>query len=137
MKEQNVIEKSWEYNGMPCRVIRMSGTGHRCGYVGVDVHHPLYYRDYNEANEVVDVHGGLTFANQILSGEELPDIFWFGFDCAHLNDLPEQKYANPLFVNSADYDNTNNHVWTLEDVIEEVEYLAGQLYNFASDYENI
>ncbi len=53
----------------------------------------------------VAVHGGLTFSNT--SAGDLPEGWWFGFDCAHLDDTP-------------DY-------WTEERVAQEVEKMAEQV----------
>ena len=44
-------------------------------------------------DEVFDVHGSLTFSRRFKKDEEL---WWFGFDCAHLDDNPircNQQFA--------------------------------------------
>lgn len=68
-----------------------------CGYVGVPQDHAFYRKSY-EVPEVW-VHGGLTFAELCSPGETLDGIchiaepgretkpWWFGFDCAHGEDL--------------------------------------------------
>lgn len=61
-------ELQFEYKGYQCRVKRIEGLGHLCGYV--DVAMP-------NAEDIVNCHGGITFN----SGESI------GFDCAHLGDL--------------------------------------------------
>jgi hypothetical protein len=40
------IEKFWECEGLKCVVIAVD-RGHRCGYVGVDITHPLYQFGYS------------------------------------------------------------------------------------------
>lgn len=58
--------------------------GHRCGYVGVDKSNPLWGKDYTFPEDI-EVHGGLTFSGQL--GEfGQGDLWFFGFDCAHLGD---------------------------------------------------
>lgn len=41
---------------------------------------------------LVDVHGGLTFSGSLMNR----DGFWFGFDCAHCNDL-SPAYGESVF----------------------------------------
>jgi hypothetical protein len=67
-------------------------AGSWCGYVGVPSDHPAYGKEYDDVD--VDVHGGLTYSDRC-QGElcHIPepgmpdDVWWFGFDCAHLLDL--------------------------------------------------
>lgn len=54
----------------------------------------------------IAVHGGITYAGT-LSGADLPDGWWFGFDCAHADDDPAR--------------------WTLDAVSTEVERMAEQI----------
>lgn len=53
----------------------------------------------------IAIHGGLTYSGK--APGDLPSGWWFGFDCAHLDDTPEQ--------------------WTEDAVAAEVERLAEQL----------
>jgi hypothetical protein len=77
-----------EERGEMVRIWRTE-LGHLCGYVGVPEGHP--YHGMEEGNEVLytlDVHGGVTFAGQFASSEfDDCDLWWLGFDCAHLGDL--------------------------------------------------
>lgn len=107
-----------------------NGGGALCGYVGVGPEHPLHGRDY-EAPEVT-VHGGLTFASACQEDPEgichVPEpgreenVWWFGFDCAHLYDLcpSYNRGTNPLLDS---YDVYRD----MEYVVAEVESLARQL----------
>lgn len=62
--------------------------------------------EYNRRPEFqVRVHGGLTYTSQKLPG--CPDGWWFGFDCAHADDSPDD--------------------WTEQRVVDETERLAEQL----------
>ena len=77
-------------------VIERNPVGALCGYVGVAPGHPAY----GKPNEVVDVdvrvHGGLTFADKCIGypgviGQEIEfgepdDVYWLGFNCAHMGD---------------------------------------------------
>ena len=91
-------KKQWqdEETGYPCLIVR-SQLNALCGYVGVNSDHPLFEKNYDDAD--VRVHGGLTFADKCLPGPieesvchlvepgEDEQIWWFGFDCAHFNDM--------------------------------------------------
>lgn len=100
--------------GLPCLAVRHPHGGHWCGYVGVPPTHPLHGKDYNEVYVLapdVRPHGGLTFSDKC-SGEELgvchivgpgeeENVWWLGFDCAHLGDLrPGDKAYERLFPRS-------------------------------------
>nr|DAO60437.1 MAG TPA: hypothetical protein [Caudoviricetes sp.] len=71
--------------------------GYANGYVAVPPHHPLYGMDYDKVNELVYVHGGLTYSRPydeklvsnaiLLSEDEVPADSWiFGFDTMHFED---------------------------------------------------
>jgi hypothetical protein len=83
--------------GMPCLIVR-NDLGALCGYAGVSPGHPLHGRGYDDAD--VGVHGGLTYADRCQPTTDeahgichVPepgtphDVWWFGFDCAHYNDV--------------------------------------------------
>ena len=97
--------------GFPCLIVRSRFSGALCGYVGVNDAHPWYGQSYwpqaadgetlspvLQALAQVDVHGGLTYSGACQEGpEEItichvapgePELWWFGFDCAHAWDLP-------------------------------------------------
>ena len=84
----------FRHAGLPC-LLHRNRVGAWCGYAAVPPGHPLYGLDYDVATDKanIDVHGGLTFANECTGpichepepGE--PDqVWWFGFDCVHLWD---------------------------------------------------
>jgi hypothetical protein len=67
-------------------------VGALCGYVAVPPGHP----DHGKDSDVVDghAHGGLTFSGSCRgpichtpAQGEPDDVWWLGFDCAHLGDL--------------------------------------------------
>lgn len=98
-------------------------TGWGNGYVLIPAGHPLHGKDYDDINEYVEVHGGLTFSK--LVDEELiersendepkldnNDIgkWMVGFDTAHWNDTIQN--------------------WPKERVQRETESLKQQLMNY-------
>ena len=81
-----------EATGLPCRAERQS-MGSWCGYVCVPHHHdevlihPWHGRVFHEGlSDIVHVHGGLTFSDEMLAWVPDPEGWWLGFDCAHLGD---------------------------------------------------
>lgn len=85
--------------GFPALIIR-NHMGALCGYVGLPPGNAARAlaetrRDgagYN--NVLVDVHGGLSYADRCSGGichtpapGETDDVFWLGFDCGHAGDL--------------------------------------------------
>lgn len=71
----------------------MGGWGN--GYVLIPKAHKLAGKDYKDINELVDIHGGLTFGKyvdekmieswRVLSDEDL-GYYMVGFDTAHYDD---------------------------------------------------
>ena len=132
---KHIIEKDWTAHGLRCVVIGIPNL-HRCGYVAVGKEHPLYGVDYGNESAALNgaspecyfgVHGGVTYAGG--KGDhpvESPDLWWYGFDCAHMGDSPDPA------LRDADYrdfgvGNEFGHVWTAREVAAECESLAEQL----------
>ncbi len=78
------IEKQWIHSGYLCAVVINSHMGFRCGYVGVDMEHPLYGKDGDSVD--IDVYGGLTYSNDY-HALAADGVWWFGFDCMHGGDM--------------------------------------------------
>jgi hypothetical protein len=114
-------EVLWLENLTPCFAIRyIFGTFN--GYVGVNKKHPLYCTHYDEVD--ITVHGGLTYAGPNPGAGEVPDHWWFGFDCNHYNDFSPILFRDlPGIPNNGIYKN-------LEFVINEITYLATELINY-------
>lgn len=141
-------EAAWEAFGFRCEV-RQNGIGYRCGYVSIPASHPWhgihydgcvrakdcpntlaraqdpsgYFSCYEHSpGGLVDVHGGLTYAEP--DGER-----WeFGFDCAHSGDAPSpEKQSEDLRRYGHAMSRPGDHYWTLDEVIEETNRLAEQL----------
>lgn len=119
--------------GLACMFHRNT-LGALCGYVGVPNTHPVYKQHYDKVD--VDVHGGLTFAGLCSHGEDesygichVPepgqpdDVWWLGFDCAHLYDLSPYMNARPNLVEI-----TNDCTYRDRAYVEDqIEKLASQL----------
>lgn len=108
MNDKLLVEKEWlnepneEYyidRGYACHIWRHTQFGTLCGYVGLPKDHPYYGMDYKdiENDGCFNVHGGLTFSGFLHSYNvdiSIPenDLFWIGFDCAHLGDIQPWIY---------------------------------------------
>lgn len=92
--------------GLACLARRSPGGGNWCGYVAVPPGHAWHGKDYDDIEDEVDVHGGLTFCGPCMphvctGGEqelrevvchtpqagEPDDVWWLGFDCHHFRDI--------------------------------------------------
>lgn len=78
-----IVEERFEYKGFPCVVLFMP-MGYRCGYVGLPHGHKYYKALYDVIP--VDCHGGLTYGESELHGQDDKNIYWIGFDCGHCCD---------------------------------------------------
>jgi len=80
------------------RLIRISGAGVYCGYIGLpDDRHKWFGLNYEDLI-FVRVHGGVTFADAKFPGDDVTAMnlsvltagevvpWWVGFDCAHGGD---------------------------------------------------
>lgn len=144
-------KKQWpdEETGLPCLIVR-GPVGALCGYVGVSPEHPWFGKDYTECTlpqsqcrswcdhspeNLLDVHGGLTFANSCSNGPEnvgichkpsegeTDDIWWFGFACADFDDVRPR----PSLVDGTSLSNEESTYRDLAYVTAEVTKLAAQL----------
>lgn len=127
----------WTHAGYACLIVR-SRMGQLCGYVGVPAEHPDFGQSYDSVDKEIDVHGGLTYANECAGAichvpePGLPDqVWWFGFDCAHAYDLVprfvalEALHSLPNFTREDTYRDMSY-------VTRETERLAEQLRERAS-----
>lgn len=132
-------EKEFTYKGYHC-VINFRNLGFRTGYVEIPADHPLYGVDGDNLD--INCHGGITWANEELPVNTEGDSWWIGFDCAHYADGEDLETAKKYFANDEEsmrmlelkldmrkkfptsYD---EHVWTLEEVEDELKHIVDQL----------
>jgi hypothetical protein len=72
------------HNGYPCVIMR-GPLGALNGYVAVPSGHPDFGKDYDDVD--INVHGGLTYAEDSAPMAAADAGWWFGFDCAHAGDI--------------------------------------------------
>ena len=121
-------------------VVKFIDGGWRCGYIGVPEGSPLYA----VYGEIIDgfcyVHGGITFDGYLDEDDE--SWYYFGFDCAHLNDSHDMRTAKLYFpqnkqtyeeIEKIRYDYPEAHMWSLDDVKEEINNFLNQLVDLLND----
>jgi len=95
------------------------------GYVGIDENHLLYgITDNRVLEELLDVHGGITFISKGSSKDRIWNdqrLWYIGFDCSH----------------AWDWDKKGEYLWTYVKVKEEVEKLARQLFNINNNFVSV
>ena len=118
--------------GLDCMMVR-NHVGAWCGYVGVPKGHPHYQVDYSGLLWEYDVHGGLTYSSECAGhichtpeAGRPDDVWWLGFDCAHLGDLAPSTTKYPSLGFPADGKYRDQAY-----VREEVTSLALQISNAA------
>jgi|SRR5579872_6139536 len=144
------VEREWEHAGLKCAVVQAREASHRCAYVRVPPGHPFHGRPYDET-ATLEVHGGITFAQEEPCVEEDGKGWWLGFDFAHCDDaifdpnpnlasLSEEAKEMLASMNRihrevglkmqgmfGSYQRPNEHYWTQAEVERECEDLAEQL----------
>jgi len=120
--------KDFIHAGFSCFILR-NMLGNWCGYVGVPSTHPAYEKHYDDVN--VEVHGGLTYADKCsppichIPTPFMPeDVWWLGFDTAHLGDLSPYNNLSNVINTPIFRDGTYKN---MEYVINETKQLAEQL----------
>ena len=119
----------------------MQPLGHRCGYVGIKEKHNLYGVGYvdtfdfkGEKNRLgcfFDVHGGITFSGKIIKEIFKSDLWWFGFDCAHLGDARDLTVIDDEKVRESwERLSMPGTIKTLEYCVAQCESLSKQLAMF-------
>ena len=90
MQVMPIQENKFEYKGYDCVVLFMPMC-YRCGYVGIPVGHKYYKMNYGDID--IECHGGLTYSNDHLVGQNEKNKWWIGFDCAHYGDGFDRETA--------------------------------------------
>lgn len=111
------LEHLFESHGFVCLARRRTVMDSWCGYIYLPSTHPDFGAHYDDA--VVDVHGGLTYADPESDG-----VWCFGFDCSHYMDVrPNSK----VYYDELDNDPFADATWkSLDFVINELDNLAKQ-----------
>ncbi len=103
-EKHTIIEEVFDYKGFKCVVILNEfelphyttsiGTKWRCGYVGVSSKHQLYKKDYSEIDELINIHGGLTFSGDFSDKKQvLGEVKTFNrFDGSEICAIAEHPY---------------------------------------------
>lgn len=122
--------------GLPCLAVR-GNSGAWCGYVGVNRYHSLYGLPTSKL-EMVDVHGGVTYAAACTDDEngvchlvedgEDDHVWWIGFDHAHLYD---HSPSFEQYFRGHNLKHEHEHYTTLPEIQDEVTALAKQLKEMA------
>lgn len=129
----NEIEAKWTTKSGLLAVVVIHPAGHRCGYVAVSAENKNYGKNYDDIN--VDVHGGLTYSNNDKTyPTESNDLWWFGYDCAHLGDARDPNLMRDEYKEIYNKGILRNFfegetIKTLEYCINECESLSTQLSN--------
>ena len=125
----------WTYRGIECVARRNMTHGAWCGYVDVprevwDKFMGLSLDLTNEMDDRIDVHGGVTYAENILD----KDAFRIGFDCAHGEDyLPKIAQLTRDIMYHKDERPTYR---TLEFVVAECESMVDQILKVTGGIDN-
>lgn len=115
-KLPHYILATGEHGGVKFYICSINGT-HPTAYLRIPKNKPLWYVDYGDCDEYIDVHGGFTYARSHLLGVENDDESWFiGWDYAHHGDFAGYYLRTPN-----DYLATHCHKWTTDEIIEECE----------------
>lgn len=111
-----------------------------CAYIGVPKWHKLSGVHYGEGHmldggnehtvdidQIIDVHGGVTFSSELKGGDE---HWWFGWDYGHWQDATFYRYdPNPVVSAAFErlHDMTYEHGWTVPEVKKELEAAMQQM----------
>lgn len=107
------------------RFIVMRGPSALCAYAGIPESHPLAGHHYDLLP--VQAHGGLTFGSKAKKDKAWPlGFYWYGWDYEHSGDF-SFYYLDDCLKDSLIFHNTNDHKWTVKEVVEDS---WGTLYDF-------
>lgn len=115
-KLPHYILATGEHRGVKFYVCNINGS-HPTAYIRIPKNKPLWFVDYFECDEYIEVHGGFTYARDNLDGVENNDHSWFiGWDYGHHGD-----YFGHYLREPKDYLATHNKKWTTDEIIAECE----------------
>ena len=89
------------FGGVPWYVGH-NDTGHRCGYACVKKGHPWFGVPYEDIEDDVEVHGGLTYSDKgpPRKVRKFSYQWWLGFDCAHSWDGADPELMSPALLDA-------------------------------------
>jgi len=95
------VAKEFEVAGLRCVLLRGPALQWN-GYVGIPVGHPLHGIAYDQEKgwlkpvRDLEVHGGITYADDHVPGFQPDGLWYFGFDCSHYRDFyPINLFSYP------------------------------------------
>lgn len=146
-KEADRVQWLHEASGYPCVITRNPNSGGWCGYVGIPESNKAYESDYDNVDDLleedvyVEAHGGLTFASDRIYEQDEQvfgdvQLWWFGFDCAHVGDISPELDAMLRGVGHEPIRFSEDVYRTQEYVIAETNSLAEQLAKFEKEIES-
>jgi len=123
-------------HGLDCLLIRQPDLFHWCGYVGVLKDHPSYGKNYDDMD--INIHGGLTYAEEcgghVCHFTENEDkAFWFGFDCAHFQDLSPGMEMHRKVIEQTP--NSPKEIKEIHQKLQELKNLSS--YEFENSYRDL
>lgn len=129
-----MVERHGSYRGYEW-AITFEPDGHRCGYVGIPENHPFFEKDEKTFN-FIKCHGGVNFTGHSKPGFSSDD--WLvGFSCAHFPmdaiDLEGIKRYFGLRSTESSISRTSGHVWTVEEVEDELKSMIDQIIKYTPD----
>ena len=119
-KQPRIILDSGTCFGFKYYIITF-GT-HPCSYIEIPKNHKLYYKDYMDIEEEIEVHGGLTYSKNYLMGVDESGLHWYiGWDYGHAFDYQIYGRVDGKLLES------KGHKWTIDELKEEVFDVCKQL----------
>lgn len=127
--DDEVDEKLWLVNELPCFIIRDSDLGYWCGYVGIP---KVQFPSLDVSN--LSAYGGITGTlflkrvNHPQNRDRMADYHWPGFDCCHAGDVLPGQPLMFTFISNA------NLIYRNQDfVMEECRLLATQIIDILNN----
>lgn len=89
--------------GLPALMVRQRNHGAWCGYVAVAPDHSLHGKSLVDCGQF-EVHGDITYSKachgdvcHVPEPCEPDNVWWLGFDCAHIHDTTPKPIAVPSY----------------------------------------
>jgi hypothetical protein len=122
-------EEGFEYKGYWCSMIRNS-FGAWCGYVLLPEDHPFSKLESHLDIDNIEVHGGITYGQNVTLEENGRKGYMIGFDCAHYGDyIPTQKITNDFLKQECPSWPQLESVTEHEDIYRDIEFVRNEIKN--------